>query len=173
MRHTMLGLPALAVALVACGESATGPNSRAVGVTDRATQYWESGASVYWNAVARDLVVKYSFNAFQAIRGYAALSVAQYNGIVGAEDVTTASGRPASPRAAAVGASVVVLAYLFPAEASALEDLVEQQLASPSWPGESQTDVAAGEAAGRTGRPGPGRSDCWRSCRPHGGRPRS
>jgi membrane-associated phospholipid phosphatase len=95
------------------------------------------------------LVVKYGFNAFQAIRGYAALSVAQYNGIVAAESASTASGRPASPRAAAAGASAVVLAYLFPAEASALEDLVEQQLASPVWPGESRTDIAAGEAAGR------------------------
>jgi membrane-associated phospholipid phosphatase len=42
-----------------------------------------------------------------------------------------------------------VLAYLFPAEATALEALAERQLASPVWPGESQTDVIAGAAAGR------------------------
>jgi len=145
----MLGLQALAVALTACAEPGTSPTTQPPGTNARAVYFWESGASVYWNAVALDLVVKYKFNAFQAIRGYAALSVAQYNGVVAAENATTPSGRRASPRAAAVGASAVVLAYLFPAEATALDDLVEQQLASPVWPGESQTDVAAGEAAGR------------------------
>src|SRR4051812_6140986 len=149
MRHTILALPALALALAGCAEPGTEPTSETPGASNHAVHFWESGASVYWNQVARDLVVKYQFNAFQAIRGYAALSVAQYNGIVAAEDAPPASGRQASPRAAATGASVVVLAYLFPAEAAALEDLVAQQLASPVWPGESQTDIAAGLAAGR------------------------
>jgi membrane-associated phospholipid phosphatase len=146
MRYPLLGLSAVTVALVACADTNTEPSPPVGGLNNRAAQFWESGASVYWNQVARDLVVKSKFNAFQAIRGYAALSVAQYNGIVAAENAT---GVPASPRAAAIGASVVVLSYLFPAEATALEDLVEQQLASPVWSGESQTDLAAGEAAGR------------------------
>jgi len=146
MRYPLLGLPAIAVALLACAEPITEPTAVVGGTNERAVRFWESGASVYWNQVARDLVVKYKFNAFQAIRGYAALSVAQYNGIVAAENAT---GRPASPRAAAIGASAVVLSYLFPAEATALEDLVEQQFASPVWSGERQTDITAGEAAGR------------------------
>jgi membrane-associated phospholipid phosphatase len=146
MRYPLPGLSAIAVALIACAEPKTEPSLPDGETNARAVHFWESGASVYWNQVARDLVVKYKFNAFQAIRGYAALSVAQYNGIVAAEN---ASSGPASPRAAAIGASVVVLSYLFPAEATALEDLVEQQLASPAWSGESHTDVAAGETAGR------------------------
>lgn len=136
----------MAVALVACADPSTEPNPQVGGANNQAFQFWESGASVYWNQVARDLVVKYNFNAFQAIRGYAALSVAQYNGIVAAEN---AASRPASPRAAVIGASAVVLSYLFPAEATALEDLVEQQLASPVWSAERHTEIAADEAAGR------------------------
>ena len=142
MRHMKLGLQALALALAACAEPGTDPTSQTPEADNRAVHFWESGASVYWNQVARDLVVKYRFNAFQAIRGYAALSVAQYNGIVAAEDAPAASGRQASPRAAAIGASAVVLAYLFPAEAAALEDLAAQhsraRCGRREW-----TDVAA------------------------------
>jgi PAP2 superfamily len=146
MRYPIPGFTAIAMALVACAEPNTEPSPPVDGTNNSAVNFWESGASVYWNQVARGLVVKYNFNAFQAIRGYAALSVAQYNGVVASEKAT---GRPASPRAAAIGASAVVLSYLFPAEAAALEDLVEQQLASSMWSGERHTDVAAGEAAGR------------------------
>jgi hypothetical protein len=49
-------------------------------------------------------------------------------------------------RAAIGNASVVTLSYLFPAEASALGALLDQQLATPSRPGE---DIAAGRAAGQ------------------------
>ena len=149
MRYKILGLHAFAAMLVACSESSIAPTSQAPAASS-AIHFWESNASVYWNSVARDLVVKYRHNAFQAIRGYAALSVAQYNGVVAAEGAATASNRPASPRAAAIGASAVVLKYLFPAEASAIDELAQQQLATPASPTENQTDVAAGEAAGRS-----------------------
>ena len=113
-----------------------------------AVKFWESGASVYWDSVARSLVVKYSSSPFFAIRAYALVTHAQYEAIGAAKD---ASGqvRP-SATAAIARASATVLAYLYPAEATALETMVASQTSSPDWPGDRNTDIAAGDDLGGT-----------------------
>jgi hypothetical protein len=111
-----------------------------------APNFWDSGASVYWNSVARDLVIKYKSSPFAAIRGYALLSHAQYMSAVEAEDMN-GQVKP-STTAAVASASVTVLTYLYPAEASALQALKSSELAAQDWPGDAKTDQAAGEAIG-------------------------
>jgi hypothetical protein len=112
-----------------------------------AVKFWESGSSVYWNGVARSLVVKYRSSPFAAIRGYALVSHAQYNAVLAAERVN--GSMSPSPTAATARASAITLAYLYPAEASNLENLVATQLASEDWPGDRNTDLAEGEVIGR------------------------
>ncbi|HUQ80115.1 MAG TPA: hypothetical protein VM076_03195, partial [Gemmatimonadaceae bacterium] len=75
--------------------------------------FWESNAPVYWNGLARQYVGA-RFNALQAIRGYAILSVAQYNAAIAAENGKDRSEHP-SVHAAISAASIVALAYLHPA----------------------------------------------------------
>ena len=113
-----------------------------------ATKFWESGATLYWNGVARGLVVARSFNPFQAIRGFAVLGAAQYNAAVAAATAQDQGTHP-SVRAAVSGASVVVLTYLFPQDAAALSAQLTEFLGSPAWPGDQTDDRAAGEAIGR------------------------
>lgn len=134
--------------VAACGDTAGPGQIAAPSVEEGATNQWESGAAVYWNAVARGLVFDRSFNPFQAIRGFAALGAAQYNAAVAAESSRDREGKP-SVRAAIAGASVVVLTYLFPLDAAALTGQLAAFYASPAWPGEEHTDRAAGEAIGR------------------------
>jgi hypothetical protein len=92
--------------------------------------------------------VKYSSSPFFAIRAYALVTHAQYEAIGATKD---ASGqvRP-SATAAIARASATVLAYLYPAEATALETMVAAQTSSPDWPGDRNTDIAAGDALGGT-----------------------
>lgn len=106
-------------------------------------------ASIEWNAVARDLVARNRSSVFVAFRVYALTSVVQRDALDAAEGARTARGaRPASGRAAIASASAAVLSSLYPGEATFLEGLVRQQVASPEWI-EGRTDAAAGEALGR------------------------
>src|SRR5262249_35099062 len=126
--------------LAGCADTPTGtarPDARPATVSRQgAVKFWESGASVYWNQVARNLVVKYSSNAFAANRGFAILSTAQYNAIIAAEDGAVGRVHP-SVTAAVAGASATALSYLYPSEASALESLVDEQLSAADWPGDA------------------------------------
>jgi membrane-associated phospholipid phosphatase len=148
MRTPALVLSTLAVALTACADPPTGPATDVAARRSSAADSPHGGAAVHWNGVARGLVAKYGANAFQAIRGYALLSVAQYNALMAAERGTTGSIH-AYERAAVAGASVVVLGYLFPAEASALEAMADGLLVAPGHPAARPSDDATGEAIGR------------------------
>ena len=141
MRSTLMILPALAIAMGACAESSAPPAPSA------ARLVWPSspGSSVYWNGVARGLVAKYNANAFVAIRGYAILSLAQYNAVVAAE--REGPGPKPSVRAAVSRASAAALAYVFPAEAQALDVLADGFVSAATHPGE---DAAAGDAIGQS-----------------------
>jgi hypothetical protein len=150
MKCMLLAAPALCLALAACSDNSNTPvDPGAAMLADRG---WatESGAAVYWNGVARGLVIKYKASPFASIRGFALLSVAQYHAataVSGEREHEGADDRP-SMRAAIGTASVTALTYLFPAEASALGGLLDQQLATPApGPGE---DIDAGKAAGLT-----------------------
>ncbi len=138
-------IPALITA--GCSPDATAPRSAPAAEASRAVPtFWESGASLYWNSVARDLVVKYRSSPFAAVRGYALLSHAQYLSV---EAALSATGSPRPSTTAAVArASAVTLTYLYPAEASSLEALVTQELAAQDWPGDQHRDMASGESIG-------------------------
>jgi PAP2 superfamily protein len=147
MGNRQLGLTSIGAAvLVACAEPVA-VRAPAVDARTDAVHFWESGATVAWNQVARGLVVKYT-GAIPAIRVYALLSVAQYNSIIAAEDGKEGALHPSAGGAVA-GASAAILTYLYPVEAAALEALVDQQETTPGWPGAQNDDFAAGEAIGR------------------------
>lgn len=149
MNRMLLTAPALCLALAACSDNTDTPVTPDASMLADRGRATESGAAVYWNGVARELVVKYKFNPFQAIRGYAVVSVAQDHAATAASEAGEHKHRGAQPsmRAAIGTASVTALSYLFPAEASALGTLLDQQLATPApRPGE---DVDAGRAVGQ------------------------
>lgn len=150
MYRPFLHLSALTLALTACtdGPLATEPPS-AGPVAAAAVKFWESNAAADWNTVARGLVATHRSSPFVAIRGYAIVSVAQYNAAIAAEQAAAPGVQP-SVHAAIGAASVIALAYLYPADSLALEARLAQVLAAPGWPGERSTDPAAGDAIGRT-----------------------
>jgi len=118
------------------------------GVRTDAVKSWEANSAVYWNEVARAMVVANRSNAAFALRGYAIVGVAQYNAAVAAEKGKVGRDHP-SVRAAIGAASAVALTYLYPAQASALESRLDEFLAAPAWPGEKNSDPSSGEAIGR------------------------
>jgi membrane-associated phospholipid phosphatase len=137
-------------AVTACADSATGPSSssfQALPSSD-AVKFTEASATVAWNGVTRGLTVKYPLSQQAGVRLFAYLSLAQYDAVIAAEDGND-NGEHPSPAAAVAGASAVVLAAQFPAEAAALNALVVAQANAPGWPGNAQKSFAAGEAIGR------------------------
>ena len=150
-RWARAGTAAVAMfAVSACADSATGPSraSFEASPSPDAVQFNEALASVAWNGVARGLTNKYPTSQQGGTRLFAYLSLAQYDAEIAAEDGKD-NGEHPSPAAAVAGASAVVLAAQYPAEANALDVLVAAQANSPTWPGNAQKSFAAGEAIGR------------------------
>lgn len=114
-----------------------------------AVQFSDATASVHWNAVARGLFVKYAVSPFVAVRTLAIMSAAQYNAVVTAE-ISKDRGDHPSPTAAAAGASVIALEYVFPQETAALEAELASDLAATGWPGDANDDAPSGVAIGRS-----------------------
>lgn len=141
-------LVALTLALVACSEAPlpTPPGEEVL--LGGAVKFWEANAAVHWNEVARQMVIAHRSPAPFAIRAYALVSLAQYNAAIAAEKGKAGKSHP-SLHAAIAGASVGTLAYLYPAQAAALESRLADFLASPLWPGERHRDAAAGVGIGR------------------------
>ena len=121
----------------------------AVASTQSAVKFWDASATVAWNQVARDLVLKYSTAPIPAIRVYTLVTVAQYNAIIAAEDGADGPTHP-SDGGAVAGASAAVLAFLYPGEVAFLEGKVDEQQAAAGWPGSRHEDFATGEAIGRS-----------------------
>ncbi|HMA38591.1 MAG TPA: vanadium-dependent haloperoxidase [Gemmatimonadales bacterium] len=141
----------LAFALAACSDRVTAPtaSSTAHPIAASAVTFWEAGASVRWNAIERDLLIRRGLgDPITGFRQFAYLSLAQYNAVIAAEHGEEGATRP-SPQAAVAGASAVVLTYFFPSEQAFLDGQVGAQREEEHWAGESQTDFAAGEAIGR------------------------
>lgn len=146
--HPLIPLAGLLAACSADPARVVSPPGPRPEVSASATTFREANPAADWNEVARGLVTANASSPFVAIRGYAILSVAQYNAAVAAERATDPGTRPSVP--AAIGAaSVVVLSYLYPAAAGNLEARLDQTLAAPGWPGDQTTDPDAGEAIGR------------------------
>jgi hypothetical protein len=131
--------------LAGCSDTASAPIEAPA---SHVTKQWDATASVYWNDVARDLVVASGANAFQAIRGYALVSAAQYNAAVTAEKAKQRDIH-ASVRASVAAASATVLSYLHPSSATEIEATLDAFLTEPGWPGDAHRNVAAGAAVGR------------------------
>jgi membrane-associated phospholipid phosphatase len=149
MIRSILWLSASAMLLQACADQPVAPGLTTNAGFTSAVKQWESNAAIYWTDVARALTASSSFNAFQGIRGYSVVALAQYNAAIAAENGKLHNEHP-SVHAAISSASVVALSYLFPSQASNLEIQLQQYLSEEGWPGEQRKDVASGEAIGRT-----------------------
>src|SRR5688500_15393974 len=149
LRRVLLPLAA-AVVGGACSDTPTSvePLSPPTSTSADAVKFWESNAPIYWNGVSRQLVALDRYNALQAIRAYAVVSLAQYNAAIAAEKAKDGGKHP-SVHAAISAASVAALSYLHPSRASAVEELLPQYLAQEGWPGEKNRDPVAGAAIGR------------------------
>ena len=94
MRRTHGVLIAVGIALVgACTESsgvADPAPPPTVASVQGAVKFWDASATVAWNKIARDLVVKYSTAGIPAIRVYTLVTVAQYTAIIAAENALAA-----------------------------------------------------------------------------------
>lgn len=139
-------------ALAACSDRAQDPTALSLdrpSVQADAVKFWDTGASVAWNAIERGLLIKHRFgDPIAGFRQFAYLSLAQYNAVIAAENGQDSGIHP-SERAAVAGASAAMLTSFFPDEQAYLNGQVTAQRDGESWPGEAQTDFAAGEALGR------------------------
>src|SRR5213596_1880602 len=148
--------------LAACTDQAPTPTGLGLAAS-RGLPFTEGLASPAWQETAAGLVAQAGFNPQTATHAYPLLGVAQYLAVQRAEaadggtdvaDVASGIGigtggrnRLELDRGAVAGASVVVLTYLFPSQAQALEDMVDAQ--ANAGPGGLHPAFARGEAAGR------------------------
>ena len=161
----LVPLVAVLALILACAPDAgpTGLNGRLSASRD-GVPFSEGLASPGWQETARNLVVQTRLGPIPAGHAYPLLGVAQYLAVqraqtaAGGTDVNAAGAsgdgigvggraRLETDRGAVAGASVVVLSYLFPGQAQALEDTVAAQ--ASTGPGEPHPAFAAGEAIGR------------------------
>jgi len=126
--------------LVAACSDSTAPTTRPA---------FEPSASVRWNAIARDLIIKYKTDPPLASRTYALLSVAQDRAVRSALEPTASTPKPLD-HAAAVAASVTILTAAFPAEATVLDSTARGDLADPLWSADVKISVTEGEYIGRS-----------------------
>jgi len=152
------------VALLAgCTDHAAAPTGVGLAASHSGLPFTEGLASPAWQEKAAGLVAQAGFNAQTATRVYPLLGVAQYLAVQRAEaadggtdvgDVASGIGigrggrnRLELDRGAVAGASAVVLTYLFPSQAQALEGMVDAQ--ANVGPSGVHPAFARGEAAGR------------------------
>jgi membrane-associated phospholipid phosphatase len=149
--------------LAACTDQRPTPTGLGLSASHNGLPFTEGLASPAWQEKAAGLVTQAGFNPQTATHAYPLLGVAQYLAVQRAEaadgatdvgDVASGIGIGAGgrnrlelDRGAVAGASVVVLTYLFPSQAQALEDLVDAQ--ANAGPGGLHPAFARGEAAGR------------------------
>ena len=152
----VLAATALAATLFACQPDADPARLAGPIVASRdANVTTEALASPGWQRTAAALVAQNKVAGCAAARLYAFVGVAQYLAVQRAEHDHDGDGeherggrsRSASDRGAVAGASVVVLSYLFPLQAQAVEDSVTAQRGAGS--DRAQQAFARGEAIGR------------------------
>lgn len=145
--------------------------STRTGADEELVRKWDAGASLNWNQIARDVVIRTNTPPPLASRLYAALSVAQYDSMVAVSlarygfnrpipaqtDSQIAllvkpSGDPSYPsdHAAVAAASAEILKFLYPAEAASFdtargEATRSRLLAGVAYP----SDIETGEGVGR------------------------
>lgn len=135
--------------------------------------YWDDGAVVRWNEIARQLVGQHKTNPPLASRAYALLSVAQELAINSARAFQQQFKRSApgmldpairplgkaihrsefscpSEAAAIAAASAAVLTHLYPDARAMLAERAQAHMDSRLWAGANvRSDLAAGEVVGR------------------------
>ncbi|HET8623986.1 MAG TPA: vanadium-dependent haloperoxidase [Gemmatimonadales bacterium] len=146
MLRRLLAIPLIGV-VIGCSSEAVAPRPLP---DESATKFWDVGATVRWNTIAREETRSGVLNVFTGARMLTYLSLAQYNAAVAALKANDRGEHP-SIAAAVGGASVALLsaAPFFPARAAFFEAQLDAQEAGPRWPGEAHRDFAAGEALGR------------------------
>jgi hypothetical protein len=140
--------------LAACTDQAPAPMGLGLSASRSGVPFTEGLASPVWQTTAANLVAGATFNPFQAARAFGLVGVAQYLAVQrtegAASDAESGDGgrsRLELDRGVVAGASVVVLTYLFPSQAQALEDMVDAQ--ANAGPGGVHPAFARGEAVGR------------------------
>ena len=138
--------------------------------TQRTVDFWNAGASVRWNEIARDLVAKHRTDPPSASRLYALLSVAQYDALVVAWNNKYFHNRQApdqisgeiktlvpdlddpvypSEHAVVAAASAAVLGSFYPDEADFLDGKRKEDEESRLWAGVNyRSDITAGDSLG-------------------------
>lgn len=101
-------------------------------------------ATLEWNRLALSMIEKHKPNQQAALRGMAYLTLAQFGAIDAAQGQAP---RPTATLGAIAGASAVVLAYLYPADAAAFDADVRAREAALA-PGQ-RAGFRAGETLGR------------------------
>ena len=150
MRAASLAPLAVGIAaLLACSEQPTAPTSApSLGLAERARRSERDGAAaaatLAWQDLTRSLVMANNLGAQPAARVYALVSVAQYGAIHERDDHDEGKrwdnngrdGRRRSEfeRGAVAGASWVVLAFVFPNSAAALQQRVADEQAAAGTP---------------------------------------
>jgi membrane-associated phospholipid phosphatase len=145
--HSTVSLRALCVVaavapIFACDPNA-GPSRLTAPLVASRSAATQELASPVWQGIEAHLVAQANLAAVVSTRAYSLLGVAQYLAVQRAEGSgRDGRSRDGSDAGAVAGASVVVLSYLFPSQAQALEDTVKAQRgAGPGF--------ARGEVIGR------------------------
>lgn len=139
-------LVALIVLSGACSSVSEPLAPACAAAADATPQPGDTLASVQWNMMARDFVLKYRTDP--SARPYALLSAAQY---AATQTVRTIEASPCpSMRAAVRTASAEVLSYLYPAESLSIRGRASSQLKADSARGVTVESRVAGELLGRT-----------------------
>jgi hypothetical protein len=144
LRSRLLALTVGALALGACSDGPTAPVAGS------------SPASVRWNMLARELVIRDGSAPPFAARAYAYVSVAQFASALAARGLGTgaipslATLRDAyTPAAAAIAsASAHILASLFPLQASRIDEALRSDLAALARRGVTRDGIERGETLG-------------------------
>jgi len=148
MRTRSAVIAATLAVLSACTDHSAAPTGFDLSAARSGVPFTTGLASPAWQEKAAGLVSQAGFNPQTATHAYPLLGVAQYLAVQRAE-AQGLGGRAQfeADRGAVAGASAVVLTYLFPSQAQALEDLVTTQ--TNAGPGEPHPVFARGEAIGR------------------------
>ena len=136
-------------ALTGCADHASAPTGLSLAASRSGLPFTAGLASPAWQATEASLVAQANLSPVVAVRAYSLVGVAQYLAVQQAEGRDGGGGREQleSDRGAVAGASAVVLTYLFPSQAQALEAMVNGQ--ANTSPGGVHPAFARGAAAGR------------------------
>ena len=143
VRRGLLAVTAVVAPILSCEPDASPARLTAPLVASRSAATTEDLVSPGWQAIEANLVAQANLAAVVSTRAYSLLGVAQYLAVQRAEGSRRdGRSRDGSDAGAVAGASAVVLSYLFPSQAQALEDTVKAQRgAGPGF--------ARGEVIGR------------------------